>query len=539
MNHLDPQDAIFLVDAFLDECKVDQHGQAKGGSKQSTKLCVWLDEDKDGQPLPKRCRAGENRKRDSASVSSASVKSVCCAPSTSTTEDTTPSFKMSETSWEVVLNNLSPQTGGKGKLPLWRIGQASIVEGFFRHLPPSTFVQQHEGRKFSYHEKDCMLPIVPPCCDCSTGQTSFSKGKPVILIGMNGRYNLFLPSVNCSCGKTLPVTISDLVESGYLPATVNFETLYLVDLFTTYEDLKITAPGMSRQAFVSMLECRTKLFGRSGKICGDTMQRAFLEWAYAKIEVDKLSQVQHFQCPACTPSMLAVAVDGNRKLYIFKSQPGPNGFFDGVFLANDSEVSSFVDYIHGTTGHLKWGGRNQEGAGTTIGEEVEQVNSFLSRAAICSKYMSKAVRTDMLTIQAGGWNKRKAENLDRTLAKRYIKTVQRIAEATKDLEKLTAELSLQQDTVQQWVSDVQQWTSGATIQNDLQRTIEGLYLGFKQRKFQLYRQSGGNKRRHQLRRKIAVEKKALEVAINDHNATVGEVEKLPPPNELLAVDNYS
>lgn len=50
---------------------------------------------------------------------------------------------------------------------------------------------------------------------------------------------------------------------------------------------------------------------------------------------------------------------------------------------------------------------------------------------------------------------------------------------------------------------------------------------------------GGNKRRHQLRRKIAVEKKALEVAINDHNATVGEVEKLPPPNELLAVDNYS
>jgi len=52
------------------------------------------------------------------------------------------------------------------------------------------------------------------------------------------------------------------------------------------------------------------------------MQRAFLEWAYAKFEVDKLSQVQHFQCPACTPTMLAVAVDGNRKLYRFKSQPG-------------------------------------------------------------------------------------------------------------------------------------------------------------------------------------------------------------------------
>ncbi|KAK7128351.1 hypothetical protein R3I94_016806 [Phoxinus phoxinus] len=417
MNRLDPEDAIFLVDAFLDECKVDQPGHIKEGSKQSTKLCVWLDEDKDGQPPPKRCRAGEKRKRDSATVSSTSVKGMSCAPSTSTTEDTVtienfdsliqdvrdllgsgaeqplPShWRNRQTSslenWTVmrpfmVNNMLSSEKpkegvchhcGHKAAVVMCRDclprslyctacdlsthealvlhNRASMVEGFFRHLPPSTFVQQQEGGKFSYHEKDCMLPIVPPCCDCSTGQTSFSKGKPVILIGMNGRYNLFLPSVNCSCGKTLPVTISDLVESGYWPATVNFETLYMVDLFTTYEDLKITAPGMSRQAFVSMLECRTKLFGRSGKICGDTMQRAFLEWAYAKFEVDKLSQVQHFQCPACTPSMLAVAVDGNRKLYRFKSQPGPDGFFDGVFLASDAEVSSFVDYIHGTTGHV-------------------------------------------------------------------------------------------------------------------------------------------------------------------------------------------
>ncbi|KAA8579059.1 hypothetical protein FQN60_000090 [Etheostoma spectabile] len=62
------------------------------------------------------------------------------------------------------------------------------------------------------------------------------------------------------------------------------------------------------------------------------------------------------------------------------------------------------------------GGRNQGGAGTTIGEE--QVNSFLSRAAICSEFMSKG---DMLTFQASGRNKRKAEYLDWTLPKRYIK----------------------------------------------------------------------------------------------------------------------
>ncbi|XP_062414077.1 uncharacterized protein LOC134122785 isoform X1 [Pungitius pungitius] len=534
--------------------------------------------------------------------------------------------------------------------------RTSMIEGFFRPLSPSTYIKEDEGGKFSYHEKECYLPIRLPHCDCSYGQTSVSPGKQVILIGMNGRYNLSLPCVSCPCGKSWSLDIGDLVDSGYWPATANFDTLYTVDLFSTFEDLKITAPGMSRQAFVSMLEHRTKVFGRSGQICGDTMQKAFLEWIYAKFEVERMSLVQHFQCPACTPSMLAVAVDGNRKLYRFKSQPGPNGFFDGVFLAKDAEVSSFVDYIHGTTKHnpakarcgagqwvaaresasksaskldeegvevavcrhgvllkglnmfrgeifayplylqkqlnsqtvkyfcsdvvckywpylervvrfcpelqdllnmrpflsimhakahswtceLKWGGRNQEGAGTTLGEEVEQVNSFLSRAALCSKFMAKAVRTDMLTIQASGWNKRKAEHLDRTLAKRYIKTVQRIPDASTDLKQLTTELAIQEDTVQQWVCDVQQWTTGATVPNDSrQNTIEGLYLSIKQRKFHLYRQTVGSKQRHKLRKKIAAEKIALDEAIADYNTVVGDADKLPPPDELLVKENFS
>ena len=42
----------------------------------------------------------------------------------------------------------------------------------------------------------------------------------------------------------------------------------------------------------------------------------------------------------------------------------------------------------------------------------------------------------------------------------FWQTVQRITEATEDLEKLTAELSLQDEQIQQWVSDVQQWTTG-------------------------------------------------------------------------------
>ncbi|KAK5619977.1 hypothetical protein CRENBAI_003934 [Crenichthys baileyi] len=150
--------------------------------------------------------------------------------------------------------------------------------------------------------------------------------------------------------------------------------------------------------------------------------------------------------------------------------------------------------------------------------------------------MSKA---DIVTIQASGWNKRKAENLDRTFAKRYIKTVLRISEASEYLEKLIKELSRQEDTVQQWVSEVKEWTAGTTSQNDLEKTIEGLHLSVKQRKYELYRQPDGIKWRHQLRKKIAAVKRALEDAVTKHNAVMGGTDKLPPPNELLAEENYS
>ncbi|KAK0133340.1 hypothetical protein N1851_031157 [Merluccius polli] len=49
---------------------------------------------------------------------------------------------------------------------------------------------------------------------------------------------------------------------------------------------------------------------------------------------------------------------------------------------------------HATKCEIKWSGRNQEGAGTTASEEVEQVNSYLSRCALTTKYMAKAGFTE-------------------------------------------------------------------------------------------------------------------------------------------------
>ncbi|KAK9954888.1 hypothetical protein ABG768_014805, partial [Culter alburnus] len=91
----------------------------------------------------------------------------------------------------------------------------------------------------------------------------------------------------------------------------------------------------------------------SGNITADSFRKSFLEWEAVRFEVDKLCQEDHFDCPACSPDMLAVSVDGNRKHYRFKSaaRSEEKAIFDGVFIANDADVARFVDYVHTSTSH--------------------------------------------------------------------------------------------------------------------------------------------------------------------------------------------
>ncbi|RXN36899.1 hypothetical protein ROHU_002539 [Labeo rohita] len=72
------------------------------------------------------------------------------------------------------------------------------------------------------------------------------------------------------------------------------QTLFHQDLFHSFEAMKTAAPGMSVKAFTAMLDQRTKQFGR--------------------------------------------------RYYRFCKNEDP-GFFDGVFLAQDSEVSNFVEEV--------------------------------------------------------------------------------------------------------------------------------------------------------------------------------------------------
>ncbi|XP_016418471.1 uncharacterized protein LOC107748254 isoform X2 [Sinocyclocheilus rhinocerous] len=89
---------------------------------------------------------------------------------------------------------------------------------------------------------------------------------------------------------------------------------------------------------------------------------------------------------------------------------------------------------HSTKCEIIWSGKNQEGAGTTAGEEVEMVNSYLSRCALTTKYMTKSARNDMLTVHAIGRNRRKREGLHLALSSRCIKTFKKAEAESQRLE---------------------------------------------------------------------------------------------------------
>ncbi|KAK1879146.1 Androglobin [Dissostichus eleginoides] len=170
----------------------------------------------------------------------------------------------------------------------------------------------------------------------------------------------------------------------------------------------------------------------------------------------------------------------------------------------------------------QFGRTGKEGAGTTLGEEVEQVNSFLSRCALTTKYMAKSVRTDMLTVHAMGWNHRKENGLHIALSSRFKKTAEKTEAVTESLKKMQDQLNCSDDMLELWVDD-KQWASKGSASASpadagcLQISIEALFVSICQKKHYLYRQNDRNKRRQKIVQKIAQENKRLLEDIHKYN----------------------
>nr|XP_043872711.1 uncharacterized protein LOC122761558 isoform X1 [Solea senegalensis]XP_043872712.1 uncharacterized protein LOC122761558 isoform X1 [Solea senegalensis]XP_043872713.1 uncharacterized protein LOC122761558 isoform X1 [Solea senegalensis]XP_043872714.1 uncharacterized protein LOC122761558 isoform X1 [Solea senegalensis] len=194
-------------------------------------------------------------------------------------------------------------------------------------------------------------------------------------------------------------------------------------------------------------------------------------------------------------------------------------------------LSVFHAKAHDFKCEVKWSGAYQEGAGLTLGEEVEQCNAFLSRIAVTTKHMSKAGRTDMLTLLAMRWNQQKLDNLVTSLSHRYHKTIQSLQSKEQNVESMKAQLAVTESHLEDWVSDVKEWAEATTntSTNDvdaLASRIEVLVTSIKRRSQRLYKDTDGNKGRARIRRKIREEKGILTSVVEKYNKIVPSTESL-------------
>ncbi|XP_042604618.1 uncharacterized protein LOC109111702 isoform X2 [Cyprinus carpio] len=272
--------------------------------------------------------------------------------------------------------------------------------------------------------------------------------------------------------------------------------------------MKTTAPGMSVKAFTAMLDQRTKWFGRTAgrAMCGESQWTAARETSKQANKLDE----EGVEIAVCRHGFLLKGLNMSRGEIFAYPMFLQKEFQDAAFLSMDvtccyvpylEKVSEILTHLqplqkirhclsvmhakaHNTKCEILWNAGNQEGAGTTLGEEVEKLNSFLSRCALTTKYMSKSVRTDMLTVHAIGWNQRKENGL-------HIAFVFQIQKGNAAASSVDA--------------------------RGLQISIEALFVSICQKKHYLYRQNDRNKRRQKIPQKIAKEKKRLLDEIQRYN----------------------
>ncbi|KAL3999365.1 hypothetical protein ACER0C_007136 [Sarotherodon galilaeus] len=120
------------------------------------------------------------------------------------------------------------------------------------------------------------------------------------------------------------------------------------------------------------------------------------------------------------------------------------------------------------------------------------------------------------------------------------KIIRILREQVESLNATKNELGVDDDTLQQWVADVQKWAE-ETDQTDgslgaLQARIEELVVIIRVRTQSLYRQNDSNKRRHRIRKVILDEKKRLAAAVDDYNKLAEPTKQIVSSDALIQTD---
>ncbi|XP_043227996.1 uncharacterized protein LOC122384523 [Amphibalanus amphitrite] len=139
------------------------------------------------------------------------------------------------------------------------------------------------------------------------------------------------------------------MASGYFRGTpCHTSTIFSLEVFHLWRNLKSLSPGTSLAAFAMSLEKMGQLGGTCAPVDPERFQKAYSEWSYMVFEARRVVGHEDFQCHACGPKPMCVHVDGNGKLYRFKSAGGDTDrrpYHDGSCIASKEDVDAHVERL--------------------------------------------------------------------------------------------------------------------------------------------------------------------------------------------------
>eukprot|EP00794_Sanderia_malayensis_P005818 gene5818-6514_t len=274
---------------------------------------------------------------------------------------------------------------------------------------------------------------VPFCQSCGFEVDEISiesTGQECIVVNLQGRYDLLKPKYHCDyCNEDIDVfTCTSLIRSGYWPGSMgNISYIFDEQLFIFWDKLKSFMPGTSESAFLRSLEDISMDRNRQGTVNKTAFAQCYKEWKFCHMQTEVMQMKNLFECPSCSIQQHSSHVDGNCKLYRYKSS-GKYVTKKTVLLwrfifCDDKLVDNALQIIYNNPDigriSILSGGLWMEDSGFTPGEEDEQIFSYLSRIGGTTKYMLPERREEAITEHAAAWNKRKLDNFILNLRKRY------------------------------------------------------------------------------------------------------------------------
>ncbi|XP_028409242.1 uncharacterized protein LOC114531826 [Dendronephthya gigantea] len=143
-----------------------------------------------------------------------------------------------------------------------------------------------------------------------------------IVVTIKGRFDLDKAEFHCfACQHVFsPWKLESVIKLGFWQGTPsNIIHIYDMELLLQWDLMQKRMPGVSERSFLKSAEDYSHEKGRVGQINPSTFGSSFREWKYCRYELDQYMGKNFLECPSCNPSQHSAHVDGNMKLYRFKS----------------------------------------------------------------------------------------------------------------------------------------------------------------------------------------------------------------------------